>query len=301
MNPFTAVTTLIALSMLWNHPPQTSLEKRAVEAAQRTLVSELDTELPKLPFAEWLGKVVGSDAEIVWQLSECGEQAEATPPGGARDMRACVEANSILRDGRQIIVRITVGTFKQGITGPPTYHGGIIKLDENLHSVRRLRDLQGFLLDPEKLAKKPPVELPNITQIDSPPNPSFIERELIWNPEELGQFMPIEDPPPPTPPPAPSPTPAPILFGDATVKIQPQYPARARRMRVTGSVDVQVTISPEGRVAEAKAISGHTLLREAAEEAARQWVFKPAIVNGSAVSTQIVLTFLFKAPGGGDD
>jgi TonB family protein len=66
-------------------------------------------------------------------------------------------------------------------------------------------------------------------------------------------------------------------------------------------VDVQVTISPEGRVTEAKAINGHPLLREAAEVAARQWVFKPAIANGTAVSTQIVLTFNFKAPGGGDD
>jgi TonB family protein len=294
MNTFLAFTTLIALSMLWNYPLQTSLEKRAVEATQKTFASELDPELPKVPFAEWLGKVVGSDAGIVWQLSECVGQAEATPNGGVGDVSACVEANSILRDGRQVIVMITVGTFKQGIIGPLTYHGGIIKLDEKLYAVRRLRNLQGLLLDPEKLANRPPVELP-ITQINSLPNPGFVERKPIWNAEEFGQFILIEDPPPPPP------SPAPTSVGDAIVKVQPQYPAKARRVSATGPVDVQVTISPEGRVTDAKAISGHTLLREAAEEAARQWVFKPAIVNGSAVSTQIVLTFRFKAPGSDDD
>jgi TonB family protein len=301
MNTFLAFTTLIAFSLFWNQPAQTSLEKRAVEDTKRTLASELDAELPKLPFAEWFGKVVGSDAGTVWQLSECGGPVEVAPNSASGDVRACVEANSLLHDGRRVIVRIAVGTFKQGIVGHPAFHVAVIEQNNQLHSIQRLRDVQGGLLEPEKLAKRRPVELPAITQNTLMLNDDFVERDPIGNAEELGRLIPIEDPPPPAPPPAPSPTPTPISFGDATVKVQPLYPAKARRVNATGSVDVQVTISQEGRVTEAKAISGHTLLREAAEEAARQWVFKPAIVNGSAVSTQIVLTFLFKAPGGDDD
>ena len=87
-----------------------------------------------------------------------------------------------------------------------------------------------------------------------------------------------------------------VSWGDAVTKVQPRYPAKAKRVNASGPVDVQVTISAEGRVIEAKATSGHTLLREAAEEAARQWVFKPATLNGAPVETQRVLTFLFKAP-----
>jgi len=87
-----------------------------------------------------------------------------------------------------------------------------------------------------------------------------------------------------------------VSWGDAITKVQPRYPANARRVNASGSVDVQVTISEEGRVIEAKAISGHPLLRDAAVEAARQWVFKPAILNGVPVKTEMVLTFAFTPP-----
>jgi outer membrane biosynthesis protein TonB len=49
-------------------------------------------------------------------------------------------------------------------------------------------------------------------------------------------------------------------------------------------------------VTEAGAIGGHPLLRGAAEEAARQWVFKPTMLKGVPVETQVVLTFVFKVP-----
>jgi protein TonB len=87
-----------------------------------------------------------------------------------------------------------------------------------------------------------------------------------------------------------------VSWGDAIKKAQPQYPAKAKRVNASGPVDVQITISAGGLVTVAKAISGHPLLREAAEEAARQWVFKPATLNGVPVETQIVLTFVFKVP-----
>jgi periplasmic protein TonB len=109
-------------------------------------------------------------------------------------------------------------------------------------------------------------------------------------------------PPPPPPPPAPTPAPAPpkkltvsggVLQGSAIKKVQPPYPPIARAARAAGAVQIQVTISEEGRVIEASVIGGHPLLRDAALQAARQWVFKPTELTGVPVKVQGVLTFNF--------
>jgi protein TonB len=67
-------------------------------------------------------------------------------------------------------------------------------------------------------------------------------------------------------------------------------------VNAAGPVNVQITISETGRVIQAKATSGHPLLREAAVEAARQWLFKPAILDGHPVKTETVLVFVFTVP-----
>jgi hypothetical protein len=56
---------------------------------------------------------------------------------------------------------------------------------------------------------------------------------------------------------------------------------------------VRIIISPEGKVIEAEAISGHIALRTAAVEAARMWVFKPTTIDGVPVNTESILTFVF--------
>ncbi len=52
-------------------------------------------------------------------------------------------------------------------------------------------------------------------------------------------------------------------------------------------------MSESGKVIEAKAVSGHELLRDAAVEAAKQWEFKPTEVSGEPVKTQGILIFSF--------
>ncbi len=64
-------------------------------------------------------------------------------------------------------------------------------------------------------------------------------------------------------------------------------------MNASGPVEVQITISEEGRVIEARAVSGHRLLQRAAVEAALKWVFKPTTLNGVPVQVRSVLTFIF--------
>jgi periplasmic protein TonB len=72
------------------------------------------------------------------------------------------------------------------------------------------------------------------------------------------------------------------------------YPPTARMLKAYGVVKVQITISEEGRVIAAKAMSGHEALRPAAVNAAYKWVFKPTTLNGAGIKVQGILTFNFR-------
>src|SRR5262245_5458697 len=175
MNSFIAVTTLIAFLLFLNYQPaQTSLEKQAVAGTQRILASELDAELPRLPFTDWFVKVIGPGPGMIWQLSECGDRLEASPDETG-DVRACVEVNTILTDGRKVILMIAVGTFKKGVTGAPAFYFGVIERKGKLYPFRRLRDLQPLLSTAGKLPDKPVVNLPevNLPKIMLGPNDEY--------------------------------------------------------------------------------------------------------------------------------
>jgi len=70
----------------------------------------------------------------------------------------------------------------------------------------------------------------------------------------------------------------------------------ARAAKASGPVVVQVTVDENGKVTSAKAVSGHPLLRPAAEAAARQATFLPAIVGGNYVKVSGTVTYEFSAP-----
>lgn len=66
-------------------------------------------------------------------------------------------------------------------------------------------------------------------------------------------------------------------------KVQPAYPELARKMNITGTVKVQVVVSPNGTVKDAKALGGHPVLVNAALDAVRKWRFEPAAVESSGL------------------
>ncbi len=59
-------------------------------------------------------------------------------------------------------------------------------------------------------------------------------------------------------------------------KVPPIYPELARRMHVSGTVVVHLTVAPDGSVSDAKVESGHALLGAAAQEAVKRWRFEPS-------------------------
>ncbi len=99
--------------------------------------------------------------------------------------------------------------------------------------------------------------------------------------------------PKPTPKPAPKTVSGGVLNGKATSLPKPAYPAAARAVRASGAVSVQVLISETGSVMSANAVSGHPLLRAAAEGAARGARFSPTMLSGQAVKVSGVITYNF--------
>jgi TonB family protein len=84
-----------------------------------------------------------------------------------------------------------------------------------------------------------------------------------------------------------------ILDSKAVSKPQPSYPALAKAARASGLVTVIVVVDETGSVVSAKAVSGHPLLRSAAEAAARQAKFSPTIAGGKPVTVSGKLTYNF--------
>lgn len=97
---------------------------------------------------------------------------------------------------------------------------------------------------------------------------------------------------------APTPTTTPmaasqIRQAELVSRKAPEYPAIAMQTHASGEVRVHAVIGADGKIKSAQAVSGASVLRRAATDAVRQWVYKPTLLNGAAVEseTDIVLTF----------
>ncbi|HZG51489.1 MAG TPA: energy transducer TonB [Pyrinomonadaceae bacterium] len=107
----------------------------------------------------------------------------------------------------------------------------------------------------------------------------------------------------PPPPPAP---PSQIMGGRfpggldiekrALSKPAPTYPSVAVASQASGTVEVWVAVSENGRVVSARALSGHPLLREAAVDAAYEARFAPARLDGRAMKVSGVVNYNFVLP-----
>jgi TonB family protein len=82
----------------------------------------------------------------------------------------------------------------------------------------------------------------------------------------------------------------PTKIKDAT----PVYPAIARSARVSGTVQIELTVGADGKVADWRVVKGVPLLDEAAIDAVKQWEYTPTRVKGVAVPVIINVAVNFK-------
>ena len=83
------------------------------------------------------------------------------------------------------------------------------------------------------------------------------------------------------------------LSGRESKRVTPVYPSMAKTHNVTGTVRVFAIVDENGKIWITNS-EGPTMLRAAAEEAARGWVFPPSISNGKPVRLVGYLDFDFK-------
>jgi len=72
-----------------------------------------------------------------------------------------------------------------------------------------------------------------------------------------------------------------------------QYPPEARKERVSGVVEMELTIAEDGSVKSPRVLSGDPLLRAGLTEQISKWVYQPLRVNGKPVpmTTELAIKF----------
>jgi TonB family protein len=77
---------------------------------------------------------------------------------------------------------------------------------------------------------------------------------------------------------------------------EPEYPKIARTTGASGTVALEATIGVDGKVKNAKVISGNPMLKQAAIDAVLEWRYEPAMLNGKPVESPVEIKLNF-VPG----
>jgi TonB family protein len=80
----------------------------------------------------------------------------------------------------------------------------------------------------------------------------------------------------------------------ATVKIEPEYPAVARQIRLTGDVELEVTIDAAGSVDKVTVRRGNTLLAGPSVQAVKRWKFSGFRADGQPARAVGPIKFSFQ-------
>lgn len=77
-------------------------------------------------------------------------------------------------------------------------------------------------------------------------------------------------------------------------RVEPVYPADAKRLRIEGPVVLRATIDDAGRVKSVGLVNGNPLLANAAVVAVRQWHYTPSELNHRPTASTTDITIVFR-------
>ncbi len=80
----------------------------------------------------------------------------------------------------------------------------------------------------------------------------------------------------------------------ATKKAPPEYPPIAKQLKISGKVEVDVTIDADGNVENVKIVSGNAMLTPSVVTAVKKWKFTPFTQDGAPAKAVAQLQFDFK-------
>jgi TonB family protein len=78
-----------------------------------------------------------------------------------------------------------------------------------------------------------------------------------------------------------------------TARVQPDYPAMARQLNLTGVVEVEIVVGENGAVESASPVSGSPVLTRPAADALKRWKFKPLQENGAPAGFRATIKVSF--------
>lgn len=84
------------------------------------------------------------------------------------------------------------------------------------------------------------------------------------------------------------------LRAAASQRVEPDYPAVARQIRLTGSVELEIVVDQQGAVEKVNVVRGNTLLTGPSLQAIRKWKFKPFGPEGEPAKAAGPITFNFQ-------
>ena len=180
------------------------------------------------------------------------------------------------------IIKYRVGT----LLPPPPIH-------EQLQNV-------GTPVLPSKLSVGLPVPVPDGT---ANADTNFADQRTLANRanqqwKEIGQ-VPVQIDPTIDPPADPEPLPEVYTYverlPEPVMTSIPEYPDLAKRIGLDGSVTINVLVDKDGKVKKALFMkSTDDVFIQPALEAAKKWVFTPAIMNGKPVLVWVAIPFRFR-------
>lgn len=178
----------------------------------------------------------------------------------------------------------------------------LIGVEGSLDESARRRVIDFVRLKQESEIETKKRELPNKEAPEEPPAPPELNLASNTRPDlDTGNVLPVFDS---------SLDLAPTAAGVGSaatdsdivplVRVEPQYPERARQRGVEGWVVVEFTISAAGTVKSPRVVAYHpsTIFNRAALQAIRKWKYNPKIEEGVAVErpgVTVRLTFEFES------
>ncbi|HKF50281.1 MAG TPA: TonB family protein [Terracidiphilus sp.] len=84
-----------------------------------------------------------------------------------------------------------------------------------------------------------------------------------------------------------------VAVGLLIQKTAPVYPSIARDAHVSGTVQIEATISKAGSVKDIRVVSGPPMLRQAAVDAVQTWRYKPYKLNNEPTEVQTTINVVF--------
>ncbi len=153
-----AVILLVLCALTAAQDPNVARDVKLIATVKQVSVHQLDNTIPDLSLEVWLSKESGPDATFHWEVNDCGEQSGN--PDDTGPVPLCVEVDSTLKDGREIVIFLADDRPKHGTKNAPSawkiFFAQLTTPHEKIN-LRRLSDLPAALIKTHQLVNHPEI------------------------------------------------------------------------------------------------------------------------------------------------